>query len=65
MKLQNRVAIITGGARGIGKAAVELFCSEGATVIIWDLLEVGHQTAQEMIEKGFMFRRFLGRKEKF
>ena len=53
MKLQNRVAIITGGARGIGKAAVELFCSEGATVIIWDLLEVGHQTAQEMIEKGY------------
>ncbi|TAH19866.1 MAG: beta-ketoacyl-ACP reductase [Cytophagales bacterium] len=53
MRLQNRVAIITGGARGIGKAAVELFCKEGAKVIIWDLLDAGEQTAQALQSQGF------------
>lgn len=53
MRLENKIAIVTGGARGIGKAAVELFCSEGATVIIWDLLDVGQDTAQEMQGKGY------------
>ncbi|MFN8354539.1 MAG: 3-oxoacyl-[acyl-carrier-protein] reductase [Spirosomataceae bacterium] len=52
-RVHNRVAIITGGARGIGKAAVELFCKEGASVIIWDMLEVGTETAQEMQSKGY------------
>jgi 3-oxoacyl-[acyl-carrier protein] reductase len=52
-RLKNKVAIITGGARGIGKAAAEVFTQEGATVIIWDMLEVGEETAQELREKGF------------
>ncbi len=37
MKLKNKVAIITGGAKGIGKATVAKFVSEGATVDVWDL----------------------------
>ena len=53
MRLQNKVAIITGGARGIGKAATELFCREGAKVIIWDLIEAGEATAQELRNRGF------------
>lgn len=38
-RLDNRVAIITGGASGIGKAAVEKFVAEGARVAIWDMNE--------------------------
>ncbi|WP_337864824.1 3-oxoacyl-ACP reductase FabG [Ignavibacterium sp.] len=38
-RLENRVAVITGGAQGIGKAAVKCFAAEGAVVIIWDVNE--------------------------
>ena len=34
MRLQNQVAIITGGSRGIGYATAEAFVREGATVIL-------------------------------
>ncbi|OYU47603.1 MAG: 3-oxoacyl-ACP reductase [Rhizobiales bacterium PAR1] len=35
--LKGRVAIITGGARGIGYAAAERMLTSGATVVIWDI----------------------------
>jgi 2-dehydro-3-deoxy-L-rhamnonate dehydrogenase (NAD+) len=35
--LENRVAIITGGARGIGHAAAERALRSGASVVIWDV----------------------------
>ena len=37
MQLQNSVAVITGGASGIGRATAELFAREGARVVIADL----------------------------
>ena len=37
MQLANRVAIITGGAAGIGRAAALLFAREGAAVVVADV----------------------------
>ncbi|MDD3892272.1 MAG: 3-oxoacyl-ACP reductase FabG [Bacteroidales bacterium] len=52
-RLNNRVAIITGGADGLGKATANLFASEGATVIIWDMNEEkGAQTVNAIHTSG-------------
>jgi len=40
-RLKNKVAIITGAARGIGKAAAIIFAKEGAKVVIADLDDQG------------------------
>jgi 3-oxoacyl-[acyl-carrier protein] reductase len=37
MDLQNKVCIVTGGAKGIGRKIVEAFCKEGASTCIWDV----------------------------
>ena len=47
--LDGKSAIITGSARGIGRAAAELFCSEGAQVLINDLDgDVAEQASKEI-----------------
>jgi 3-oxoacyl-[acyl-carrier protein] reductase len=49
MKLENRVAIVTGGARGIGKKICEVFLAEGALVYIFDVDESeGAKTVNEL-----------------
>ena len=53
MRLKDRVAIITGGARGIGRAIVEVFVKEGATALIWDVVDAGEETAKELQGEGY------------
>ncbi len=36
-RLSGKIAVVTGGARGIGRATVDRFRSEGAEVVVWDL----------------------------
>lgn len=53
-RLESKVAIITGGAQGIGKAAVLKFVSEGAKVIVWDVDEnKGTEFISDLEQKGF------------
>ncbi|WP_295528045.1 SDR family NAD(P)-dependent oxidoreductase [Novosphingobium sp. Chol11] len=52
-RLAGRVALISGGASGIGAAQAMLYASEGASVMIGDLQEaLGMQVAAQIIESG-------------
>ena len=53
MRLEGKVALITGGARGQGAAEARLFAREGAKVIIADVLDPdGMAVAAEINELG-------------
>jgi len=55
MDLQNKVAIVTGMATGIGKAVALRFATEGAAVAGFDIeLEKAQQTAAEIVAAGGM-----------
>lgn len=53
MRLENKVAFISGGARGLGEVMARLFVQEGASVVMGDVLEdQGKQVEAEINESG-------------
>ena len=53
MRLENKVAFISGGARGMGAAEAKIFAAEGAKVVVGDVLdEEGRQTEAAINEVG-------------
>lgn len=53
MRLDGKVAFISGGARGMGATEAKLFASEGAAVVFGDVLEKeGRRTEAEIIDSG-------------
>ena len=48
--LQDKVVLITGGAEGIGAAAVELFCRQGSKVIFFDISEPSSKALIDQIK---------------
>ena len=66
MRLQNKVAIITGAASGIGKETALLFSREGAIVVVADINEKGGAETIAEIKKtgdGFFFKLDVSNRE--
>jgi len=52
-ELKQKVALVTGGASGIGQAAAKLYAAHGARVVISDLDEInGEETVKQIRQKG-------------
>lgn len=52
MRLKDKIALITGGANGIGLATAERFANEGAKIILWDLTEKGTEVVERLRKQG-------------
>jgi len=52
-KLEGKVAIVTGAARGNGEGAARVMAREGATVMLTDVLDLVHKTAKSISDNGY------------
>ena len=50
-RLSGKIAVVTGGARGIGRATVERFRAEGAEVVVWDLGDLDAGAEENPVER--------------
>src|SRR5437879_12920081 len=59
MRLAGRVALITGGASGMGQSEATIFAREGARVVVADVLEFDGRQVAEKIAAGGGQARFV------
>ena len=52
-RFKDKVAIVTGGSNGIGRAIMEELCKEGASVGFTGISDAGVETARELTDAGF------------
>jgi NAD(P)-dependent dehydrogenase (short-subunit alcohol dehydrogenase family) len=52
MRLQHKIAIVTGAAQGIGRSAALRFAKEGALVVVADIQDKVAETAKEITDAG-------------
>ena len=62
MWLKDKVAIVTGGAHGMGEAEARLFAAEGAKVVVADILE--HEAEIVAADISGRWRRGHGREDR-
>lgn len=53
MRLKDKIALITGGANGIGLATTQRFAKEGAKIILWDVSDKGNDVAEQLKKEGY------------
>jgi NAD(P)-dependent dehydrogenase (short-subunit alcohol dehydrogenase family) len=60
VEIAGRVAIVTGGAAGIGRATAERLSAEGATVVVADVVSEGGAFRADVVAEGGAFRADVG-----
>lgn len=60
IELTDKVAVVTGGGSGIGRATCELFATLGATVVVSDIAETAHETVSAIEAAGGTASAFIG-----